>query len=82
MKLKIYFSITILLLLNIKLFSQIDPLRRKLDSIFQYVDKSQIPTTYLKEYGSQFLPIHRFNGLLTDSNVINYLYFFRIYFYN
>jgi hypothetical protein len=77
MKLKIYFSITILLLLNIKLFSQSDPLRRKLDSIFQYVDKSQIPTTYLKEYGSQFLPIHRFNGLLTDSNVINNLDVFR-----
>ena len=63
--------------MNIKSFSQIDPLRQKLDSIFQYVDKSQIPTGYLKEYGSEFLPLHWFNGLLTDSNTVNSLDIFR-----
>jgi hypothetical protein len=77
MKLKIYFSIMVLLCLNMNAFSQIDPLRKKLDSIFQYIDKSQIPTMYLKEYGSQFLPIHRFNGVLTDSNIVNNLDVFR-----
>jgi hypothetical protein len=77
MKLKIYFSIIIILAFNLEGFSQIDPLRQKLDSIFQYVDKTQIPTGYLKEYGSEFLPLHWFNGLLTDSNTINSLNIFR-----
>ena len=77
MQKKIYFIISILLLINIKGYSQIDPLRQKLDSIFQYVDKTQIPTGYLKEYGSEFLPIHWFNGLLTDSNTVNSLDIFR-----
>jgi Secretion system C-terminal sorting domain len=77
MKLKIYFSIIIILVLNANGFCQIDPLRKKLDSIFQYVDKTQIPTGYLKEYGSEFLPLHSFNGLLTDSNTVNSLDIFR-----
>ena len=64
-------------MLSLKTFSQIDPLRQKLDSIFQYVDKTQIPTGYLKEYGSEFLPMHWFNGILTDSNVVNSLDIFR-----
>ena len=34
-------------MLSTKGFSQTDPLRQKLDSIFQYVDKSQIPTPRL-----------------------------------
>ena len=37
-------------------FAQTDPLREKLDSIFQYIDKNQIPSGYLKEYGSQLAP--------------------------
>jgi hypothetical protein len=77
MKLKIYFSILTILVLNVNGFCQIDPLRQKLDSIFQYVDKTQIPTGYLKEYGSEFLPLHWFNGLLTDSNTVNSLDIFR-----
>ena len=57
-----------------------DPLRDKLDSIFKFIDKSQIPTGYLKEYGSEMVPLHLFNGLLTDSNnvesldVLRYVY--------
>ena len=77
MKSKIFLSIMIILLSGTKAFSQIDPLRQKLDSIFQYVDKSQIPTGYLKEYGSEFLPLHWFNGVLTDSNTVNSLDIFR-----
>ena len=49
MKLKIYFSIMAILMLSLKTFSQIDPLRQKLDSIFQYVDKTKIPTGILAE---------------------------------
>lgn len=58
-------------------YAQTDPLREKLDSIFQYIDKSQIPTGYLKEYGSELLPLHYFNGLLTDSNTVEDLDIFR-----
>ena len=50
-----------------------DPLRDKLDSIFKFVDKTQIPTGYLKEYGSEMIPLHLFNGLLTDSNKVESL---------
>ena len=48
-------------------FAQQDPLRLKLDSIFQNVNKAQIPTGYLKEYGAELMPIHCFKGVLTDS---------------
>lgn len=55
-------------------FSQTgDPLRDKLDSIFKFIDKTQIPTGYLKEYGSEMVPMHLFNGLLTDSNKVESL---------
>ena len=39
-----------------------DPLRDKLDSIFKFIDKAQIPTGYLKEYGSEMIPLHLFMG--------------------
>ncbi|MCW3074371.1 MAG: hypothetical protein JWP69_1440 [Flaviaesturariibacter sp.] len=57
--------------------AQSDPLREKLDSVFQNVNKSLIPTGYLKEYGAEFMPLHCFNGVLTDSNVIANLNAFR-----
>jgi hypothetical protein len=50
-----------------------DALRDKLDSIFTFIDKTQIPTGYLKEYGSEMVPLHLFNGLVTDSNSIESL---------
>ncbi len=50
------------------LFAQTDALRTKLNSIFQNIDKSQVPTGYLEEYGAGLLPLNIFNGLLTDSN--------------
>ncbi|MCW3073048.1 MAG: hypothetical protein JWP69_117 [Flaviaesturariibacter sp.] len=58
-------------------FAQTDPLREKLDSVFQHVNKSLIPTGYLKEYGAEFMPLHCFNGVLTDSNVVTNLDAFR-----
>src|SRR5690606_25356221 len=50
-----------------------DPLREKLDSIFNFINKSEIPTGYLKEYGSEMLPLHVFNGILSDSNNVESL---------
>lgn len=50
--------------------AQIDSLRQTLNYIFQHVDKAQIPTSYLDEYGTQFAPKDAFNGQLTDSNIV------------
>ena len=55
-----------------------DQLRDKLDSIFQNIDKTQIPTGYLAEYGAEFTPLHWYNGLLTDSNVVFTLDIFKL----
>jgi hypothetical protein len=66
---KILFLI-LTVIIGLQSFAQIDLLRQKLDSIFQYIDKTQIPTGYLKEYGAELMPIHCFNGVLTDSNAI------------
>ena len=45
-----------------------DVLRDELNMIFQHIDKSQIPTGYLDEYGPGFVPLASFNGQLSDSN--------------
>ncbi len=44
------------LIIGLAIFAQIDSLRQKLDSIFQYVDTTQIHTGYLKEYGADLCP--------------------------
>ncbi len=62
------FLLLSLLIVGLYSFAQIDPLRQKLDSVFQNVNKTQIPTGYLKEYGAELMPLHWFNGLLTESN--------------
>jgi len=46
-----------------------DAYQTKVASIFQNVDKSQVPTQYLKEFGYNFMPIDVFNGDLADTNV-------------
>lgn len=51
--------------------AQVDSLRLKLDSVFMNIDKSQIPTGFLNEYGAQFANLKTFNGVLTDSNTVN-----------
>jgi PKD-like domain len=38
------------------------------NSVFQNVNKTQVPTQFLREYGYPFLPINVFNGTLVDSN--------------
>lgn len=59
---KLLLFVTIIIV-SLQTFGQTDPIREKLDSIFQHVDKSQIPTGYLKEYGAEFMPLHWFNGI-------------------
>ena len=44
-----------------------DPFRNKINSVFQNVDKSQVPTKFLMEYGCPFVPMNAFNGNLADS---------------
>ncbi len=73
---KIIFVITCFFA-GISSYAQTDALRQKLDSIFQYINKNQIPTGYLKEYGSEMVPMHYFNGLVTDSNNVESLDIFR-----
>ncbi|HMI64798.1 MAG TPA: hypothetical protein VK517_02110 [Cyclobacteriaceae bacterium] len=51
--------------------AQTDPLRNQLNSVFSNVDKSQIPTGFLQEYGAPLLPLDVFNGVLTDSNKVD-----------
>ncbi len=51
--------------------AQVDSLRTTLDNIFLHVDKSQVPTGFLDEYGAQFANLKTYNGILTDSNIVN-----------
>src|SRR5437868_90880 len=57
-----------------------DTARDQLTKIFQYIDKSQIPSGYLDEYSPQVVYKKWLNGILSDSNGIfdittfNFLY--------
>lgn len=59
-KLLLFVTITVV---SSQPFGQTDPVREKLDSVFQHVDKTQIPTGYLKEYGAELMPIHCINDI-------------------
>ena len=75
--------IAMLCCFSIHCYSQTgDPLRDKLDTIFQSVDKNQIPTGYLSEYGTEFTPLHWYNGVLTDSNIVFNLDIFKMIYAN
>mgnify|MGYP001466420956 CR=1 FL=1 len=69
--------LVIAVLLTSKAFAQTDPVRTELDHIFQYIDKSQIPSGYLDEYGPQFAEKKWYNGVLADSNFIQFISGFR-----
>lgn len=45
--------------------------QKLLQYIFQNVDKAQVPTGFLEEYGAPIIPMETFNGTLTDSNRID-----------
>ncbi|TAF43118.1 MAG: hypothetical protein EAZ64_09535 [Sphingobacteriales bacterium] len=52
--------------------------RVALDNIYQYINKSAIPTGYLNDYGAAFLKKTRYNGQMTDSNFIPNINVFRL----
>lgn len=77
---KLIITITALLLIHFCAFAQTDPVRVEQDLIFQNIDKSQIPTGYLNEYGPEVVYKKWLNGILSDSNLVvdmnlyNFLY--------
>ena len=46
----------------------VDSVRQYLDHMFANVDKTQVPTPYLEEYGNRLAPLRLFAGSLQDSN--------------
>ena len=66
------YIITLILLLCIELsFSQTYPLRDRLDQVFINVNKTQIPTGFLEEYGIALTRFTPFNGVVSDSNKLD-----------
>lgn len=63
---------------SISLFAQSDPVTVQLNHIFQYINKTQIPTGYLDEYGAQFVDKKPYNGVVSDSNIIRELTVFKL----
>jgi len=65
----------LLLTFSVKCYAQAPPdtstTQKLLQYIFQPVDKNQIPTGFLEEYGCPMLLAATFNGILTDSNRID-----------
>ncbi len=59
-----------IMLLAITTKAQTDSVRMELDHIFQYINKSLIPTGYLNEYGPDVVNKEWINGVLADSNFI------------
>lgn len=47
-----------------------DSVRLTLDQLFAHVDKTQVPTPFLEEYGHRFLPLDAFAGTRTDSSLM------------
>ncbi|HEX8428399.1 hypothetical protein [Hymenobacter sp.] len=48
-----------------------DDTRQQLDYLFAPLDKTQVPTGFLIEYGLPLAPLDPFNGTLTDSSLTN-----------
>ena len=77
---KLIITIAALLLLNLCGYAQTDQVRTELNSIFQNINKTQIPTGYLNEYGPEVVNKKWLTGILSDSNLIadmntyNFLY--------
>ncbi len=60
-----------------KTFAQVDNYRADLDYLFGALDKTKVYTGYLAPYGIDAVDKDDFNGLLTDSNMVNNLDLFR-----
>lgn len=59
-----------IIILGNKADAQVDTstTQKLLQYIMQPLDKNQIPTGFLEEYGCPMLPMATFNGTLSDSN--------------
>ncbi len=74
--------VLVVTLLSMQIFAQNSEaaVQAQLNSIFSNIDKSQIPSGYLSEYGGDFVEKRLYNGVLSDSNFItnktgfNFLY--------
>jgi hypothetical protein len=60
-------------------FSQTYPLRDRLDQVFVNINKSQIPTGFLEEYGIALARFTPFNGVLSDSNKLDIATWRKVY---
>ncbi len=69
----------VLFLISFSSNAQVDSLRLALDNVFAHVDKSQVPSGFLEEYGAQFVNLKTYNGILTDSNYVNSMSWHYIY---
>ncbi len=65
---KLIITLAALLLLNFCAFAQTDPIRTELNTIFQNIDKSHIPTGYLNEYA---LVLHFFYFKVKENSPIS-----------
>jgi hypothetical protein len=65
------YRIIFLLFLGITSFAQTSPVRTQLNSVFANINKSQVPTGFLQEYGEPLVPIDVFSGVLSDSNKVD-----------
>jgi hypothetical protein len=62
---KLIITLTVMLLVNLCAFAQTDLVRNELNFIFKKIDKTQIPTGYLNEYGPEVVYKKWLNGLLS-----------------
>ena len=65
------FKFIFFFIVNSYLLTAQDAYQTKIASIFQNVDKSQVPTKHLKEFGYNLMPMDVFNGILADTNVLD-----------
>src|SRR5579875_636332 len=72
--LKLTCVIVVLCIFSGKAFSQTpdtSTTQKLLQYIFQNVDKNQVPTAFLEEYGCPIIPMETFNGVLSDTNRVD-----------
>jgi len=68
---RILFFFSSFLLHAPNLLAQTTTMRDVLNIAFANVDKTRVPTKYLKEFGYNFMPMNIFNGVLADTNVLD-----------
>ena len=67
---KKFITLLFVFAVTLQVSAQTDPVKSQLDHIFQYINKSQVPTAYLDQYGAQFVNKKFFNGVLSNDNLI------------